>query len=114
MGRLYGEKGVKCLWKSFEEFKNDMGESYQNHVKIFGERDTTIDRINSNGNYCKENCRWATLREQAGNTSQARFITYNEQTKNVSEWSRVTGINYQTLINRLNAGWSIDKVFSKV
>lgn len=58
---------VKCLWKDFNEFAEDMLESYNNHVKLFWEKDTTIDRINPYKDYCKENCRWATLKEQANN-----------------------------------------------
>ena len=58
---------IKCLWKNFEEFKNDMYDSYIEHVKAYWEKDTTIDRINWNLWYCKENCRWATVKEQAMN-----------------------------------------------
>ena len=63
----YGARGIKCLWKDFNEFKNDMYESYLDHVAEYGEKDTTIDRINFDGNYCKENCRWATVSEQNAN-----------------------------------------------
>lgn len=63
----YGGRGIKVLWESFEDFYKDMSDSHDEHVAEYGEKNTSIDRINVNGNYCKENCRWATLKEQAGN-----------------------------------------------
>ncbi len=110
----YGGKGIQYSWSTFKEFENDMQKSYQEHVNIYGERDTTIDRIDNNKNYCKENCRWATRKEQGRNRSCGRYITYQGETKNVSEWSEMTGINYQTFISRINKKWSVDRIFSKV
>lgn len=62
--KWYGGKGIKCLWKSFEEFRDDMHESYLRHINKYGKKNTTIDRVNSNDHYYKENCRWATWEEQ--------------------------------------------------
>mgnify|MGYP001605568036 FL=1 len=63
---IYGARGIKCLWNKFEDFRDDMYESYLEHVKEFG-KNTSIDRIDVNGHYCKENCRWATAKEQSIN-----------------------------------------------
>ncbi len=63
--KWYGAKGIKCEWKKFEDFRDDMYESYLNHCKEYGEKQTTIDRIDSSKNYNKTNCRWATYKEQA-------------------------------------------------
>lgn len=66
----YGGRGIKLKWKSFEEFRDDMLKSYNEHCKKFGEKYTTIDRIDNDGNYCKENCKWSTYKEQNKNRRQ--------------------------------------------
>lgn len=65
----YGGRGIKlCVsWYKFENFKNDMYESYVKHINKYGTRNTSIDRIDNNDNYYKENCRWATWKIQYEN-----------------------------------------------
>ena len=70
----YGARWIKVERKTFEDFKNDMYESYEEHIKEFWEKDTSIDRINVNGNYCKDNCRWATNEEQWNNTRKSHWV----------------------------------------
>lgn len=68
--RIYGARGIIVCdrWKDyFENFRDDMYESYLAHVEEFGEKDTSIDRIDVNGNYEPSNCRWATWKEQRVN-----------------------------------------------
>jgi len=111
---LYGGRGIKCLWNSFEEFRDDMYLSYQEHIKVFGEKNTTIDRIDNNGNYCKENCRWATWKKQRTNQRmKINFYTINNQRKCLKEWSKIYGINYQTLNSRIfRQKWPIEKALT--
>ena len=61
----YWWRGIKCLWESFKEFKDDMYKSYVEHKSKHTV--TTIERINNDGHYCKENCKWATQKEQVRN-----------------------------------------------
>lgn len=64
---IYWGRGIKCERKTFQDFYKDMYDSYVEHCKKYWKENTTIDRINSNWNYCKENCRRATYKEQANN-----------------------------------------------
>ena len=110
--RFYGERGIKNQWNSFEEFRDDMYEGYLKHIKEFGEKQTTIDRIDNDGNYCKENCRWATMQMQQQNRGNNRMITHNGKTRCVSEWSEYTGIKICTLFKRLDYGWSNERTIT--
>jgi len=112
--KWYGGRGIKCAWHSFEKFKDDMYESYKLHIKKFGEKDTTIDRIDNNGNYCKENCRWATFKIQQRNRRNNRLITFNDKTKCIAEWAVILNMRYGLLYQRIYRDkLTIQKAFTK-
>ena len=78
--KSYGQRGIKICdrWRySFENFRDDMYESYLKHVEEYGESDTTIERINVNGNYEPSNCTWKTRAEQNRNMTTNIRLTYN-------------------------------------
>lgn len=62
--RYYGGKGILVEWDSYISFKKDMYASFLRHIKKNGKKQTTLDRIDSDKNYYKENCRWATYKIQ--------------------------------------------------
>lgn len=100
----YGGRGIKMCDEWLDDFMNfyewAMANGYEDHL--------TIDRIDVNGNYCPENCRWATRKEQLNNTRQNRFLKFNGETHTVKEWADITGINVSTLRRRLKNGWSVE------
>lgn len=102
--QYYGGRGIKCLWKSFSDFEEDMLDSFDFHVKKYGRKETTIDRIDVNGNYCKKNCRWATRKEQGNNRRNNIVVEYKGETHSVKEWAKIKGIKPITLYCRLSKG----------
>lgn len=94
--RLYGGKGVRYCerWKSFTLFLEDMGERPEG---------TTLDRIDSDGDYEPSNCRWATPREQSENRkSWIRKIEIDGRTQTMTRWAEEVGISVQSISNKIN------------
>lgn len=100
----YGARGIKVCkrWSdSFEAFWLDMGLLYAPGL--------SLDRIDNNGNYEPENCRWSTAKEQGNNTRKTRFVLG----KPLSYWVEKTGIGRTTLLYRLDHGCPLSHLFDK-
>lgn len=98
----YGGRGITVCdeWRDFKNFYADMGDR---------PKDKTLDRINNNLGYNKENCRWATKQQQVNNRRSNRYLTFNGITKTTSEWAKITDIPSHTIRARLNSGWTLEK-----
>lgn len=94
----YGGRGISVSdrWQVFENFYTDN--------KEYESAGLSLDRIDVNGNYEQENCRWTTMKVQQNNRRSNVHIEYNGMSKTVSEWADHLGMNYYTLWSRLRDG----------
>ena len=101
----YGGRGIKVCneWaNSFETFKDWANENGYRE-------DLSLDRIDVNGNYCPENCKWATMYEQQRNRQHTEKFEYLGEKRTLAEISEMTGIYYNTLYNRIHYyGWDLE------
>lgn len=106
--RHYGGRGIKISkdWEVFINFHRDMASSYSEGLEI--------DRIDNNRGYSKENCRWATRKEQVNNTRRCHLLTFKGKTLNITQWSEELNIPRSRLAARINEyGWSIERTLTE-
>ena len=106
MYHRYGGRGISFCdsWKAFDNFYSDMGKAPSlSH---------TLERLDTDASYCKENCVWADIKAQANNRSNNRRIEYNGQTKTMAQWAECLGVDYFMLQMRLDRGWSVEDAFN--
>ena len=114
----------RCHNKNNKNYKNWGGRkikvcdrwqnSFENFYKDMGKRPTgtSLDRIDGNGNYEPNNCRWATIKEQNNNTRRNHPLTFNGKTQNISQWANEIGIDYYILYSRIWRGWSVERALT--
>lgn len=99
----YGGRGITVCkeWLNFKKFNEDMGEKPLGY---------SLDRIDNNGNYCKENCRWASSETQNNNSRKNRRIKHQGEIKSVSQWAKYFNIKSSTFRQRFYVyKWPFEK-----
>lgn len=106
----YHGRGIKVCddWSnSFDEFMDwSLVNGYSD--------DLSIDRIDPDGHYCPENCRWATLEVQNNNKASNFFVDIDGEKKTIAEWSKFSGIKYETIRSRISRGITGKRLLQKL
>jgi hypothetical protein len=92
----YGARGIRVCpeWDDYTVFKEwAINNGYSDNL--------TIDRIDVNGNYEPNNCRWITRKEQANNTTHSRYITFRGEKRTMSQIADILGVSYKTIQHRV-------------
>lgn len=102
----YGGRGIKICkeWESFSVFLDDMG--------VAPSKSHSIDRMNNDGDYTPNNCKWRTCKFQCNHTRKNILITHNDQTKTLAQWSDTLNIGYSTLHKRYRLKWSAERILT--
>lgn len=104
----YGGRGISVCdsWHDFTSFYEWAIQS--GYLPLM-----TLDRIDNNGNYCPENCRWVDMKSQSNNRRTNLLIEYDGRTQTATQWADELGISRQTLLYRLKSGWSLSDLFTE-
>ena len=110
-------KNIKICrrWNKFENFRDDMYDLYIIHRNKNGDRNTTLDRINVYGGYNKNNCHWATTKEQALNKKNTFKVIYNNQEIPLLKLCNQLNKNYLSIYHRIKNGKTLEEaLFTKL
>lgn len=108
---LYGGRGISVCeeWSGPDGFVAFMEWSLANGYK----EGLSLDRIDVNGNYCPENCRWITWEAQQRNKRTNHMITHDGETHPACEWGEITGIPARTILMRIKRGWTVERALTE-
>ena len=110
----YGGRGIAICDEWINDFEAFANWAYDNgYIENVSRGECTIDRIDVNGNYCQQNCRWVNQKVQTNNKRNNHYITYNGETHTVTEWNNILGYKKGVLSRRIFSGWSIEDAFTK-
>lgn len=105
----YGGRGIEVC----QEWKDDFNSFLKWSLKNSWMQGLTIDRINNDGNYEPNNCRWVSRIEQLSNRRNSIYITYNGETKTEKEWAKLLNISYTAFRKRIKNWGNLTKVMNE-
>ena len=104
-----GARGITVC----DEWRNDFKAFYDWSMSNGYSDELTLERIDVNGNYSTDNCRWVSMKEQTRNKSSNRMMTYNGKTQCLSDWASELKIDRRTISKRIDKlGWTVEKALS--
>jgi len=103
----YGARGIKVCDRWRESFWN-----YAADLGLPPFESASIDRVVNDGDYCQENCRWVSPKEQSNNKRNCRPIEFNGKVMGISDWEKALGFGSRSLRRRLDAGMSVEQAFT--
>ena len=106
--KFYGGRGITVCeeWHEPENFAKWASESGY-------KKGLWLDRIDTNGDYCPENCKWSTPQEQANNRRNNNVLTYRGESHTLAEWARILGVKKSLIKTRVWYGWSPERVIEQ-
>lgn len=105
----YGGRGITVCREWKESFPNFMNWATKNGYR----NGLTLDRIDTNGHYSPDNCRWATRKEQANNRRSNRHLTHDGRTQSMQQWADELGLETSTIWRRLYYGWPVERALGE-
>lgn len=96
----YGGRGIDIC----DEWRTDFDAFYNWATSHGYSEELTLDRQDNDLGYTPENCRWVDRGTQQNNTRRNHYVTYNDKTHTIAEWSRLLGVNHETLRYRVSHG----------
>lgn len=110
---IYGGKGVKVCeeWSGDNGYENFRDWAYKNGYNKDAPRGKcTLDRVDVNGDYEPQNCRWVDAKRQANNRTTSRTLTYHGMTHTIAEWADILGVSYGRIQGRVYLGWETEDI----